>query len=56
MSGQHLPLAALVNMNTPAHYLHWHWILISVPNAALIVLMLVVFALAIGLPFPGDRT
>jgi hypothetical protein len=56
MNGGLSPLAAVVNMNTPAHYLHWHWILISVPNLAVIVLMVVVFALAIGLPFPGERS
>lgn len=48
--------SATMNMDTPAHYLHWHWILISVPNLAMIVLMVVVFALAIALPFPGERS
>lgn len=48
--------SATVNMNTPAHYLHWHWILISVPNLVVIVLMAAVFALAIALPFPGERS
>lgn len=50
-----LEFAALVNLDSPAHYLRWHWILISVPNLTVIVLTIVVFALAIWLPFPGGR-
>lgn len=48
-------IVAFVNMDQPAHYLHWRWILISVPNLLVIVLMVVVFGLAIALPFPGSR-
>jgi hypothetical protein len=40
-------------MDTPAPYLHWHFILISVPNLALIIVMLALFALALIAPFPG---
>jgi hypothetical protein len=40
-------------MDSPAHYLHWHFILISVPNLALIIAMLAIFALALIAPFPG---
>ena len=39
-------------MDTPANYLHWAFINISVPNAALIAAMLIVFGLALVLPFP----
>jgi hypothetical protein len=39
-------------MDNPATYLHWAFILISVPNLLLIAGMIVVFALALVLPFP----
>jgi hypothetical protein len=48
-------LAAVFNLNGHASYLSWHFIQISVPNAAVIVLMLVVFVAALFLPFPGGR-
>jgi len=40
-------------MDQPAGYLHWGFILISWPNLILIGLMVVLFALALVLPFPG---
>ncbi len=50
------PMAAIVNLNDPAHTVHWHFISLSVSNVIVIAVMLVVFALAIALPFPGhDR-
>jgi hypothetical protein len=49
------PMAAVFNLNHPAHTLHWHFITLSVSNVVVIVVMLVVFALAIALPFPGSR-
>jgi hypothetical protein len=48
-------LAAAVNLNHPAHYIHWGWFQISVANLIVIVLMLVVFVLALFVPFPGRR-
>jgi hypothetical protein len=51
-------LGAVVDLSHPAHYVHWHFIQISVANVVVLGLMLVVFALAILLPFPhrtGDR-
>jgi hypothetical protein len=39
-------------MNAPAPYIHWGFILISLPNLVVILVMLLVFALAILLPFP----
>ncbi len=48
-------LAALVDLHRPAHVVHWHFFQMSVANLVVIVLMLVVFALAILLPFPGAR-
>jgi len=46
---------AIVNLNHPAHYIHWGWFQISVANLLVIVLMLVVFVLALFVPFPGRR-
>jgi hypothetical protein len=43
-------------MDSPATYLHWGFILISVPNLLVIGLMLVLFAVALVAPFPhGDE-
>jgi hypothetical protein len=46
-------MAAIVNLNTPAHTVHWHFITLSVANVIVLVVMLIVFVLAILLPFPG---
>lgn len=45
----------LASMDSPAHYLQWGWLQISVPNLVVIVLMLIVFVLALVLPFPGHK-
>jgi hypothetical protein len=54
-----LLLGALVNLNGSGNYIHWGFIQLSVANFVVIVLMVVVFVLAIVLPFPrrkgGDR-
>jgi hypothetical protein len=48
-------------MNVPAYTLHWHigmWgvdLYITLANLIVIALMIVVFALAVLLPFPGRR-
>jgi hypothetical protein len=42
-------------MDQPGTYLHWGVIQISVANLIVIGLMLVVFTLALFLPFPGRR-
>lgn len=42
-------------MDSPAGYLHWGFILISVPNLILIGLMIVIFAIALFVPLPGER-
>jgi hypothetical protein len=46
-------LAAVFNLNEPAHIVRWHFFEMSASNVVVIVAMLVVFALAILLPFPG---
>ncbi len=48
-------IGAAVNLDHPAKYVHWGWFQMSVPNLIVIVLMLVVFVLAIVVPFPGGR-
>ena len=45
-------LAALINLGGTGHYVHWGFIQISVANLVVIILMIVVFVLAILLPFP----
>ena len=52
MSLTHPLLGAVVNLNHPAHYVHWHFFQMSVANIGVIVAMLIVFVLAIALPFP----
>jgi len=44
-------------MDSPATYLHWGFILISWPNLLVILGMLLLFALALVVPFPhgGDH-
>ncbi len=42
-------------MNAPAPYIHWGFILISLPNLVVILVMLLVFALALIAPFPHHR-
>ncbi len=42
-------------MDSPAPYVHWGFILLSVPNLVLIGLMLLIFGAALVIPFPGRR-
>jgi len=39
-------------MDSPATYIHWAFVLISVPNLLVIAGMLVLFAVALVVPFP----
>ena len=43
-------------MDAPAPYIHWGFILISLPNFLVIVVMLLLFVLALVLPFPSHGT
>jgi hypothetical protein len=45
-------LAAIFNVGHRAHYVHWHFFRMSVANIVVIVLMILVFWLAILIPFP----
>lgn len=45
-------VAVLIDLGGTGHYLHWGFIEISVANLVVIILMIVIFILAILLPFP----
>lgn len=53
MTGHTVLLAGAIPMDAPGTFLHWGVIQISVANLLVIILMVVVFALALLLPFPG---
>jgi hypothetical protein len=42
-------------MDNPAQYLHWGFIVISLPNLAMILAMTLLFVLALVVPFPHER-
>ena len=48
-------LGALINLNGSGHYIHWGFIQISVANFVVIILMVIVFVLAILVPFPRRK-
>jgi len=48
-------LASLVNLDGPGHYIHWSVVQLSLANLLVIVSMMLVFVLAIVVPFPGSR-
>jgi hypothetical protein len=48
-------LGSLINLNGSGHYIHWGFIQLSVANFVVIVLMVVVFVLAILVPFPRQK-
>jgi hypothetical protein len=50
-----LLVGSLVNLNGNGRYIHWGFIQLSVANFVVIVLMVVVFILAILLPFPKHK-
>jgi hypothetical protein len=45
-------MAAVLNLNHPAHTVHWHFFTMSVANIVVIVAMLMVFVVAVLAPFP----
>ena len=47
--------SGMVDLNGTGHYLSWGVIQISVANAVVILLMILVFALALIIPFHGNR-
>ena len=46
----------MIDLGGRSHYLQSGWFLIADANLVVIVAMLVVFALAIALPFPRGRS
>jgi hypothetical protein len=48
-------IASLVDLNTSGHYVHWGFIQISVANLVVIALMVLVFVLAVVVPFHLGR-
>jgi len=49
------PATAVASLDQPGHYFHSGIILVSEANLSLIVVMVVIFGLALLLPFPYDR-
>jgi hypothetical protein len=49
-------LSTIWPLDKPGHYLHWHFISLSVGNAVVIGLMVLVFVAALVLPFPGKSS
>ncbi|HSX47520.1 MAG TPA: cytochrome b N-terminal domain-containing protein, partial [Patescibacteria group bacterium] len=45
-------LSSLVNLNHPQHYFHWSIFTVSIANLIIIVTMIIIFGLALILPFP----
>ena len=46
-------MAAVFNLNHPAHVISWHFFSMSVANVIAIVIMVVVFVLALIVRFPA---
>lgn len=55
MSASMLTPLVGTGLNAPAHYLTWGPVQISLGNFIVIVVMLVLFVLALVLPFPKGR-
>ena len=50
-----MPIASPVNLNHPGHYLHWGVVQVSYANLVVVAIMLVLFGLALILPFPRGK-
>lgn len=48
-------LTALVNLNHPGSYIHWGFFQMSIANFVVILMMVLVFILAIVVPFPRGK-
>ena len=48
-------IGAVIPLDGRPRYIHHGWFLISYANLVVIVAMIVVFALAIVVPFPGGK-
>ncbi len=47
--------SSLINLNNPGHYYHWSIFTISIANLIIIAIMIIIFFLALILPFPGSN-
>ena len=50
-----LIFSALVNLNHPQHYFHWSFFTVSIANLVIIITMIIIFGLAVLLPFPKTK-
>jgi len=48
-------MSLAVGLNGQSYYIHWGWFQISAANLAVIGLMVLVFVMAVILPFPKQR-
>jgi hypothetical protein len=48
--------SGVINLDQPGTYIHWSIFTVSVANLALIAVMVIIFGLALVLPFPKTRT
>ncbi|MHB1510840.1 MAG: cytochrome b N-terminal domain-containing protein [Acidimicrobiales bacterium] len=55
LTGVDSTLGSIINLTPPGHYIHWGFILISLANLLVIVAMLIVFVLALTMPFVHSR-
>ncbi|MFI5270440.1 MAG: cytochrome b N-terminal domain-containing protein [Candidatus Saccharimonadales bacterium] len=53
---EHKILASLVNLNHPQHYINWSIFTISISNLIIIATMVVIFGLALLIPFPKGKS
>jgi hypothetical protein len=50
-----LDILTAMSLNSPATYLQWGWVGISIPNLIVMLVTVLAFVLALVLPFPkGD--
>ncbi len=56
MTNPGLLLSAAINLNQPGRYFHWNIFFISEANLALIAAMVVIFGLALVIPFPKSHS
>lgn len=48
-------IGSLINLDHPGHYLHWGFFQMSLANFIVIIVMIVVFCLALVVPFPHKK-
>ncbi len=49
------PSILAVGLNGTGYYIHWGFVQLSLANLVVIALMVIVFVLALILPFPGRK-